>query len=111
MIDGLRLTITGRELYDHFDERILATERRVDRAMKELAEPDQTSRVRWPDEYYHREIEKGEERVRVLRFMRDHVVTSEVYLLGEADLEFAEILPRDEEDPFDIPTCYDATRR
>ena len=39
------------------------------------------------------EEEREEWRVEVLCFLRDHLDPGATYLLGEADLEFAELLP------------------
>jgi hypothetical protein len=46
-----------------------------------------------PDHICANEAERHGWRVEVLGFIRDHIVSAEVYRLGEADLAFSELLP------------------
>lgn len=95
MIDGLKLTMTGDELRTCLAERIARHDRQVERWKRELARTpeDQTEEEPLlPDQICENEVERHEWRVDVLAFIRDHVEPGEVYRLGEADLEFGELL-------------------
>lgn len=48
-----------------------------------------------PDEMCANEAERHTWCAGVLAFIHDHIDSAEVYRLGEADLAFAELLPRD----------------
>jgi hypothetical protein len=99
-IEGLKLTMTGRELRDRLDERIRAHERRAERWKRELARTpaDQTEdKPLLPDHMCEQEMERAGWRVEVLTFVRDHVEAERTYRLSEADLAFGELLP---EKPF-----------
>jgi hypothetical protein len=96
MIDGLKCTMTGKEIRTLLDERIRAHERGVERWNRELARTpeDQTEEAPlMPDHICENEAERHEWRGEVLAFIRDHIEPLEVYRLGPADLEFGELLP------------------
>ena len=96
MIDGLKLTLTGEELRRLLDESSQRHERRADWWKKEQERPpeDQTDdHPLMPDHMCEHEAERHEWLAEVFAFIRDHVEASEVYRLGEHDLEFGELLP------------------
>jgi hypothetical protein len=96
MIEGLKLTVTGDELRTLLDERIADHLRRVERWKRERARtPDQQTEDEplLPDHICENEAERHEWRADVLGFIRDHIDSGEVYLLGETDLAFGELLP------------------
>ena len=96
MIDGLRLTISGKELRKLLDERIHEHRRRADHWEREAARSpeDQTEDDPvLPEHMCTNESERHEWRADVLEFLRDHIEPTEIYRLAEADLEFGELLP------------------
>jgi len=96
MIDGLKLTVTGEELRTLLDRRIEDHLRRAERWKREQARtPEQQTEDEplLPDHMCENEAERHAWRAHVLGFMRDHIDSSEVYRLGEADLAFGELLP------------------
>ena len=96
MIDGLRLTIAGEELKRLLDERVDEHRRCAAHWKGELARTpdDQTDdHPLLPDHICENEAERHEWRIEVLEFIRDRIEPGEVYLLGETDLSFAELLP------------------
>lgn len=97
MIDGLKLTLTGDELRRLLDMRI--AERRTaaerwdhERRRTMAAETDDPSLL--PEHICKNEADRQEWRAEVLTFLRDHLDPSEVYRLGESDVGFGELLPR-----------------
>jgi hypothetical protein len=46
-----------------------------------------------PEHICENEAERHEWRVAVLEFIRDRIESAEIYRLGEADLQFGELLP------------------
>ena len=108
MIDGLKVTLTGEELRARLDERVKDHEREAEwyrrRAKGEPGndedEDDERGEVLLPEHICEFERELHEWRAEVLAYLRDHLDVSEVYLLGEADLEFGELLP-------DKPGCVE----
>jgi hypothetical protein len=95
VIDGLKLTVTGRELRAHLAARVDAYQRKAEKFTKQLREPSATYRI--PDEVLKSEISSAEDRAELFAFMRDHITEVEVYLLCKSDLEFAELLPEEPE--------------
>jgi hypothetical protein len=96
MIEGLKLTITGEELQTLLAQRMEDHERDAARWKREQARTPEEQTVEeplLPDHMCANEAERHEWRVDVLGFIRDHIDSSEVYRLGEADLEFGELLP------------------
>ena len=96
MIDGLKLTMTGEEIRSLIQERITDHRLRVAHWTEEAARTleDQTEdHPLLPEHMCENEAERHEWRADVLTFLRDHLDPSEVYRLGEADLEFAGLLP------------------
>jgi hypothetical protein len=97
MIEGLRLSITGEELRRLLDERMADHGASVDRWKRELARTpaeEPADAVVVPGHICENEIDRHEWRAEVLAFIRDHVEPSEMYLVGEVDLAFAELLPQ-----------------
>jgi hypothetical protein len=100
MIDGLKVTLTGEELRARLDERVKDHEREAEwykrRAKSQSPEDDRdddNDDVVLPEHMCDFERELHEWRAEVLAYLRDHLDASEVYRLGEADLEFGELLP------------------
>jgi hypothetical protein len=96
MIEGLRLTIQGEELRRLLAQRIDDHRASAERWKHEQArtEDDQTEdRPLLPEHMCENEAERHEWRAEVLEFLRDRIESAEVYRLGEADLEFGELLP------------------
>ena len=102
MIDGLKVTLTGEELRARLDERVKDHEREAAwykrRATSQSREDrqdgdDDEDEIVLPEHMCDFERELHEWRAEVLAYLRDHLDASEVYRLGEADLEFGELLP------------------
>jgi hypothetical protein len=66
------------------------------RLRKQLKEPHPECHL--PEEMLQNEIGRAEERATAFEFMREYTAELEVYLLGKADLEFAEPLPEERDD-------------
>jgi hypothetical protein len=100
MIDGLKVTLTGDELLRRLDERITAhraSAEHWDREAARTADDQNPDVVLLPTHICENEAERHEWRAEVLEFVREHLDQSETYRLGEADLEFAELLPPEPE--------------
>jgi hypothetical protein len=96
MIEGLRLTMTGEEVRTLIDRRAAEHRARAEHWRGEAARTpdDQTSDIPLlPEHICENEAARSEWRAERLSFLRDHLDLSEVYRLGEMDLEFAELLP------------------
>ena len=96
MIEGLKLTVTGEELQTLLAQRMEEHQRRAERWKREQARtPEQATddEPLLPDHMCANEAERHEWRADVLGFIRDHIDSSEVYRLSEADLAFGELLP------------------
>jgi hypothetical protein len=96
MVDGLKLTIRGEEIRKLLEQRIDDHQRRARWWKREQARTpaEQTEEhPLLPDHMCENEAERQSWRAEVLGFIRDHIESAEVYRLGEADLEFAELLP------------------
>jgi hypothetical protein len=95
-IDGLKLTLTGKQVQDLLQERIEAHEGRSEWWKHEQARTpeDQTEDAPLlPEHMCEHEAERHAWRAEVLTFVRDHLDAFEVYRLGANDLEFGELLP------------------
>ena len=95
-IDGLKLAFRGGELRTLLDERRREHEERAARWRHELTRgpQDQTEDAPLlPDHMYENGAKEHDWRAEVAAFIRDHIDADEVYQLGQADLEFGEILP------------------
>lgn len=108
MIDGLKLTMTGEEIRSLIEQRAAEHRTRATNWKREAARTpeDQTEdRLLMPERMCEHEAGQHEWRAEVLTFVRDHVDPSEIYQLGEWDLDFAELLPTRpewlEQDEFD----------
>ena len=91
MIKGLKVTMTGEELRTLIDQRVTAHGAQAARWKREVGGPV------IPDHICENEAARSEWRAERLAFLRDRLNVSEVYLLGEADLEFGELLPEEPE--------------
>lgn len=95
-IDGLKLRISGEEMRTLLEQRIRDHQRRAERwRYEERRTPEQQTEDEplLPEQMCASEAERHEWRAGVLRFIRDHIDPAETYRLGEADLEFGELLP------------------
>jgi hypothetical protein len=95
-IDGLRLTFEGEKLRTLLGERRQAHEAKAARWRHELTRgpEDQTEdEPLLPNHICENKVEEEEWRAEVLAFIRDHIDEDEVYRLGQADLEFGDLLP------------------
>ena len=95
-IDGLKLTTPGEEVRRLLEQRLDDHQRRAQRWKREQARtPEQQTEDEplLPDEMCANEAERHTWRADVLGFIHDHIESTEVYRLGEADLAFAELLP------------------
>lgn len=96
MIEGLKLTMTGKELRDRLERRIHEHVQRAERWKRELTRTaaEQTmEEPLLPDQMCENEAEREEWHVEVLTFILDHVEEEETYRLGQTDLAFGELLP------------------
>ncbi len=96
VIDGLKLCMSGEELRSLVSERIARLEAAVAtyRADLKMDPKDQTDEHPWlPEHILESMIDEREDRIHALSLIRDHVVAEERYLLSQADLQFAELLP------------------
>jgi hypothetical protein len=96
MIEGLTLTVSGEELRSLLQQRVIEHQERAARWKHEqtrTAEDQTEDAPLLPDEMCANEEERHEWRAAVLQFIRDRIQPAEVYLLGEADLAFGELLP------------------
>ena len=96
MTDGSRLTFSGGELRKLLEERIADHQRRVDHWTHErlrTPEDETEDAPLLPDHICTNEAERHAWRAEVLRFICDHIETSETYRLSASDLEFGELLP------------------
>lgn len=97
MIDGLKLAMSGDEVTLLLNERIerirtiIGIKRDAIAGNEPPPRTDYVSQV--PAEVVEDEIRQHEHRIRVLTIVRDHVLRDETYLIGQKDLEFAELLP------------------
>ena len=108
MVDGFRIEMTAEELIQHLDMRIqhhraaaaeCETKRVRFEAVGTLPEEEDSEMsllAAWPG--YGAELERrvdGHKRKEAtLAFLRDHVIASEIYRLGEDDLRLLELWPR-----------------
>jgi hypothetical protein len=96
VITGLKLTMTGKELSDLLGERIRVHEEREAHWKHEGTRKPADQTNDQPLLHCHLCENSADEeawRVEVLMFIREHIETDAVYMLGEADLEFGDLLP------------------
>lgn len=87
MIDGLKLRMTGEELRNRLEDRILELQECARRWREE------TDDEPLPEHMCENEAQRHEWQADVLGFIREHIESAEVYRLGESDLVFANLLP------------------
>lgn len=95
MIEGLKLTMTGEQLRSLIEERVMAHHLKAAHWTEEAARTpaDATpERPLLPEHICENEAARSEWRANRLRFLRDYLNPTEVYLVGEMDLEFAGLL-------------------
>lgn len=108
MIEGLRLDITGGELQSRLDERIDSYRTRTDSLVSQLDrlagqpglddtrdddEPAFLCRTETPVRATQRRLERLQNRLLVLTFLREHLVRDETYRLDTDDLVVLELIP------------------
>ena len=96
MIGGLKVTTTGEELRALLERRIDTHLRSADHWKREQQRPPEQQtddEPLLPDHICANEAQRHEWRADVIEFIRDHIDVGETYRLGEADLEFGELLP------------------
>jgi hypothetical protein len=108
VIDGFRIDMTADEIIRHIEKRIehhrqaaaeCETKRmKMDAVEPPLEEDDEDGAVFacWPGYTgaLERRAERHKEAEAALVFLRDHIVSREVYRLGEHDLRLLELWPR-----------------
>ena len=97
MIDGLKLTMTGEELRTLIEARVAEHHARAAHWQKEAAHAQSNEAIQVPEHICENEAALSEWRAERLTFLRDHLDPSEVYRLGETDLEFADLLREEPE--------------
>ena len=105
-IQGIRLTVNGRELTVRIAERIRWHRERSDiliQQMKKLTEVERSAaddlaymlgRYESPRALLEKRLREHEERASFLAFVRDHLVIDAVYRLDSSDLKMIDVLPR-----------------
>ena len=102
VIDGLKVTMSGSELRAKLEERIESHARQAAHWAKLRDEPPSEEGVCIPEHLVQHGIERAHDQVETLTFLRDHIIETETYRLGEYDLRFADLLP---DSDFDC-SCY-----
>ena len=104
-IQGIRLTVNGRELTVRIAERIRWHRERADiliQQMKKLTEVERSAaddlaymlgRYESPRALLEKRLREHEERASFLAFVRDHLVVDAVYRLASSDLKMIDVLP------------------
>ena len=105
LIDGISLTVNGRELAVRIAERIRWHRDRSDaliQQMKKLTEVERSAaddlaymlgRYESPRAILEKRLREHEERATFLAFLRDHISVEAVYRLGASDLKLIDVLP------------------
>lgn len=96
MIDGLKLTMSGKELRRLLERRAHRHDEKAtwwSRQSHRKKEDETDDAPLLPGPMCEYEAERCAWRARVLLFIRDHVDAAESYRLGADDLEFGELLP------------------
>lgn len=99
MIDGLKLTMSGGELRELLEARIGWHRGRALDYARELQrqDEDESVEIRLPEHIVEHMRDEHESRADTLALIRDHLIEGELYLLGQEDLIFAEMISRREE--------------
>jgi len=95
MIDGLKLTMSGAGLIEMLNTRIRVHHTRARDNARLLKDHAASGAKNMPESVLEREIDQSTDRIEALTLIRNHIVVDEVYLLGEFDLRFADLLPDD----------------
>ena len=105
LIEGISLTVNGRELAVRIAERIRWHRDRGDaliQQMKKLIEVERSAaddlaymlgRYESPRAILEKRLREHEERATFLAFVRDHISVEAVYRLGASDLKLIDVLP------------------
>ena len=108
MVEGLKVPIKGAALKTALTKKVeqlqeLAHKTQADADAKQ---DDRSDENRWiPATVLENEVDRLEVEITALNVFRDHIVDAEDYLLGRADLEFANLIPKP--DPVVDPiVCY-----
>jgi hypothetical protein len=89
------LTMSGAGLIEMLNTRIGVHHTRARDNARLLKDHVATSAKKMPESVLEREIDQSTDRIEALTLIRNHIVADEVYLLGEFDLRFADLLPED----------------
>ncbi len=93
MIDGLKLTMSGIELRTKLDERIRWHTQCAADYGAQLNDRGDDDHALLPTSVLEGEIGRSRDQIETLTLIREHIVADEIYLLGEFDLRFADLLP------------------
>lgn len=105
IVDGLKLTVSGRELGVRLTERIRWHRERADALLAQMTKLGDVVRVAADDLPYgldrydspraalDRKLREHHDRASFLTFVRDHIAADQIYRLGSKDLRMTEILP------------------
>lgn len=95
MIDGLKVTLTGVEIRTLLEDRTAEHRALATNWHREAAKSpdDEAQEPQLPQHLCEYEAQRHEWRAQVLSFLKDHLDPTEIYRLGEFDLEYAELLP------------------
>jgi hypothetical protein len=96
MIEGLKLTISGKELRTLLGDSVRRHEERAshwaDESLRSKDDETEDAPLR-PQHICENEAERHTWRAAVLAFIRDHIDGGETYRLCAGDLEYGELLP------------------
>lgn len=106
MIQGLQLDVRAEELIERLDARIAhhrsraaSYEAQLDKLAEVQADPEEADdpiralRHGSPREGLDRKFREHRDRAAFLTFLREHIVSGEIYRLEESDLRTLEIVP------------------
>jgi len=106
IIDGIKLTVNGRELAVRIGERIRWHRERGDtliQQMTKLAEVERSAaedlatalgRFESPRGIMEHRLREHQDKATFLAFVRDHIATDAVFRLDSNDLKLIDVLPR-----------------
>jgi hypothetical protein len=93
MIEGLKVQMTSEELARRIDQRIDWHEARAAEYERELLMSPTSADAAAPDQLVEAELQEHREQAGILTLLRDYLLPGEIYLLGEMDLRFADLVP------------------
>ena len=94
MIDGLKIQMSSEELASRLTQRAEWNEATASGFDAQLRlRPADRDDPLMADQILEHESIEHRARATTLRLLRDHLVPGEIYLLGEQDLQFADLIP------------------